>query len=854
MRLSLITIFIFTGSLIMGQTAKQGPQKGSRPFIDLAKVPNNAFEPGKVSVKFKKRFQHFLKQHPFTIKDGILLFGLQELDQLNRKLGTNNGQQLFSTPLSSKAALHDDWGLDLWFGLSLPSNTDIKKAIAAYANTGLFEVVEPLYKVEMAGINSIQSFSPNDLKFAEQWNLKNTGQAGGTIGKDINIQDAWDIEKGKPEVIVAMIDRGIQYNHPDLSQNMWSGIGYNFLTNSPTITPEDHGTCTAGIVGAVSNNNVGISGIAGGDGSVNSGVRLMSCQIFEGTNNNGNIAGAIVWAADHGACIASNSWVFTVAGVYRQSVLDAIDYFCSNGGGNVLQGGLVIAAAGNNGDERLSYPGCYEKVIGVSATNNKDLKSSFSCFGNWVDISAPGGDATGGATDIPTTSTTGYVFFSGTSACSPHVSGVAALLASKLAGRASASDIREILLSTTDDIYPLNQGYLGKLGTGRLNAHKALQKADALLAATNVAAPTVFYGNADCNSIQLNWTKNSSNNEVIIAFNNTNSFGIPSNGTAYGIGSSIGSSRIIYKGNASSFNYHIPNSGVFQYFKIWSVNATNQYSFGKQVEILTGPVYNINDNSSYTEGFEGLSFPYQSARVSNPDKAITWAKTDNARHVGSVAVFMDNFNYPAIGQVDTLFLPQLEFSNADSIKLSFWKAYKAASNADSLAILASFDCGRTYATIWKQGGSQLATVPGSQAATYLPADADWKEQETSFGIPANAHKVIIAFKAINGNGQNLYLDDISIKTRTLPQKLKTDGLMVSPNPFSKEVTVQHYLPPTDLKAISVFNNLGQKLFAQHYTGNAASYMVLDLGKLSPGVYHFRFDYANRSVTKKMVKP
>jgi subtilisin family serine protease len=853
MKSVLTIISLFIGSFILGQNAKPVSQKGTRPIIDLAKVPTEAFEAGKISVKFKKGFLSFLKQHQPTITQGVCLFGIKEIDQLNRKFGVSNGKQLFSISQSSKTQLHEDWGFNLWFNLSLPNTADIKKIVTAYANSGLFDVVEPLYKTETVGTNSIQSFSPNDMRFAEQWNLKNTGQAGGTIGKDLNITDAWDIEKGKPAIIVAMIDRGIQYNHPDLAQNMWSGIGYNFLTNSPTITPEDHGTCTAGIVGAVSNNNSGISGIAGGDGSASTGIRLMSCQIFAGTNTNGNIAEALIWAADHGACIASNSWIFTVAGVYRQSVLDAIDYFCSNGGGYVLQGGLVIAAAGNNGDERLSYPGCYEKVIGVSATNNKDIKSSFSNYGNWVDISAPGGDATGDAADIPTTSTTGYTFFSGTSASSPHVAGVAALLASKLAGKASASDIREILLSTTDDIYPINQNYLGKLGTGRLNAYKALQKAQAFLSANNVVAPISFTGSTDCKNIVLSWAKNSSNNDVMIVYSGSNNIGIPANGTNYTVGGMLATGKVIYKGNASSFNFDIPNNDIFQYFKIWSVSAANQYSFGKQVEIMAGPVYEIADNSMYEEDFEGLSFPYQSLRVSNPDKAITWGRSDLAKHTGSVSVFMDNFSYPAIGQVDTMFLPQLKFANADSIKLSFWKAYKAAANTDSLAIIASFDCGKTYSTIWKQGGNQLATVPGSQATLYIPADAHWKKEEITFGIPVNAEKVIIAFKAINANGQNLYIDNINVKTKTLPQKLKADGLMVSPNPFSKQVTVQHYLPPIDLKAISIFNNLGQKVFYQTYTGNAGSYMVLELGKLTTGVYHFRFDYADRSVTKKMLK-
>ncbi len=837
-----------------GQDREEGLLRGSRPIIDLSKIPVSSYEPGIVSVKFKANFSPLLENTIPAEKNTFFLFGIGEIDRLNKRNKVKNASRLFINSTESKYQLHRRWGMNLWYNLSLPKDADIKKTVEEYIQSGYFEVVEPLYKIETTGIRTVKSFVPDDPKFIEQWNLKNTGQLGGSIGRDLGMTDAWDIEKGKPEVIVAMIDRGIQYNHPDLAQNMWTGIGYNFVTNNGIISPEDHGTCTAGIVAGVNNNNTGISGIAGGDGSLNSGARLMSCQIFMGSNTNGNIADALVWAADHGACIASNSWVFTNAGVYRQSVLDAIDYFCSNGGGNVLQGGLVIAAAGNNGDERFTYPACYEKVIGVASTNNKDIRSPFSNYGNWVDISAPAGDGLGDASDIPTTSINGYAFFSGTSACAPHVAGVAALIASKLSGKASASDVRDILLSTTDEIYQLNPGYIGKLGTGRVNAFKALQKAQSFLINNAVSPPISFTANADCHFINLSWTKNPNNNDVLIVYNENNSIGIPNNGSSYNIGENVtGLGKVIYKGNGSNFNFAIPNNNVFQYFKIWSLNATNQYSYGKQLEILTGPVYPINDNAGYDEGFEGLSFPYQSLRVNNPDASFTWERTNGAKHDGSKCAFIDNFDYTAINQADFMYLPYLKVNNVDSIKLSFWKAYRTNVNADSLVILVSTDCGKTYSPVWQKGGNDLATVPGNQATAYIPADADWKKQEITFSIPLSAEKVIIGFKNINGHGQILYLDDISVTTNVRPERLLNDGIVITPNPFSKQFTVRLFSSTADLKAISIFNSLGQKVFSQTYAGDAGSSMVFDMAKFAKGVYHVRFDYTNKSVTKKIVK-
>lgn len=829
--------------------------KGKRPFIDLSKVSDNAFEPNKISVKFKAAYRAQLSKGKINASKGIVQLDIPEMDRLNKAFKLKNASVLFLKSSNFKQqSLHEQWGFDLWYDLVFPEKTDVRKLMEAYQQSGLFEVVEPLYKIETTGIKSTQTFIPNDARFNDQWSLKNTGQAGGTIGKDIQATDAWDIEKGKPEVIVAMVDRGIEYYHPDLAQNMWSGIGYNFLTNNNVITPETHGTCTAGIVGAVGNNSLGISGIAGGNGQINSGIRLMSCQTFAGSVN-GGFGEALIWAADHGACIASNSWVFTNANVYRISVLDAIDYFCKYGGGNALQGGIAIFAGGNNGEDRLTYPACYEKVIGVAATNNRDIKSSFSNYGDWVDISAPAGDGNGDGADILTTNIGGgYVYFSGSSACAPQIAGVAALIASKLSGKASASDVRNILLSTADDISSLNPNYINKLGSGRVNAFKALQKAQAFLTAYTTNAVASFTASIDCNNIALSWTKNTSNDDVIVAYNTNNNIGSPVNSTNYVVGNTLpGGGTVIYKGSLSKLNYAIPNDNIFQYFKIWSVTTTNQFSFGKQLELLTGPVYTISDNSSYTENIESPSFPTQSLRVSNPDNGITWGRTIDAKHEGTISAFMDNFNYTTVQQEDVLYLPLLKVHDVDSVKLSFWRAYQAAANADSLAIIVSTDCGKTFTTIWKKGGKDLATIPGSQNIVYIANSADWKKETITFGIPNSTEKVQIGFKAINGHGQNLYLDEIAVNTKTLPQKLRQKGLLISPNPFAKQFTIQHYLPPTDLKAISIFNMLGQRVLYLTFTANADANLIIDMSRFADGLYEVRLDYSNSSVAQKILK-
>ena len=157
-------------------------------------------------------------------------------------------------------------------------------------------------------------------------------------------------------------------------------------------SPEDHGTHVAGTVAAVTNNSTGVAGIAGGSGSGN-GVRLMSCQVFSGTGS-GGFDQASIYAADNGAAISQNSWGYTSVNVYEQAVLNAIDYFNANGGGNVMTGGITIYAAGNDNATGNWYPGCYSGSFSVAATNNKDVRSYYSNYGSWINISAPGGEQT----------------------------------------------------------------------------------------------------------------------------------------------------------------------------------------------------------------------------------------------------------------------------------------------------------------------------------------------------------------------------------------------------------------------------------------------------------------------------
>ncbi|MCO5176243.1 MAG: S8 family serine peptidase [Thermomicrobiales bacterium] len=302
--------------------------------------------------------------------------------------------------------------------------------------------------VEYAELNGIYSAvaMPNDPRVGEQWQYENTGQTGGTADADIDAFAAWDVTQGSPSVAVAIVDTGIDSSHADLAGKVVKSV--NFSSSSTAEDRYGHGTHVAGIVAATTGNGLGVAGTC--PACVLYNVKVLG---DDGNGSWGDITTGINWALDNGAKVINLS-LGGSSGSY--AVQSSINYAWS-------KGVVIVAAAGNSNTSRPFYPAYYSSTIAVAATTSQDQKASFSNFGSWVDVAAPGQSI------LSTTMGSTYGLMSGTSMAAPFVSGLAGLLWSTPYGT-SKTAVRSRLESTADKI----SGTGSRWANGRINVCKAV--------------------------------------------------------------------------------------------------------------------------------------------------------------------------------------------------------------------------------------------------------------------------------------------------------------------------------------------------------------------------------------------
>jgi subtilisin family serine protease len=405
----------------------------------------------------------------------------------------------------------------------LPPGLGVPQAIQALSANPNVLYAEPNYTLHATDV-------PNDPRLPEMWGLHNIAQSGGTADADIDAVEAWSVRTDANSVVVGVSDSGIDYYHPDLAANIWlnsgemgtdvqgrdkatNGIdddgngypddwhGWNFVNN--TNDPFDdyyHGTHVAGIIGAVGNNDIGVAGVAWS-------VKLMPLKHL---NSSG--IGAISTATD--AILYAAKFVDPLG---RKIVQITSHSYVSASKSKTLEnaiktcGALVVAAAGNNGSNTMLYPAAYAQpnVISVAATDATDALASFSNFGSWVQLAAPG------VSILSTTPNNGYAFKDGTSMATPHVSGVAALVLAQNPVF-SIADLKAQILNNVD-VLP---GLSGKVTTsGRLNVRKALGAPELLPDTTAPAFVTdLAAAPASATSVTLTWTAPGDDGNVGTAF------------------------------------------------------------------------------------------------------------------------------------------------------------------------------------------------------------------------------------------------------------------------------------------------------------------------------------------------
>ena len=491
-------------------------------------IPADA-EAGELLIKFSPEMSDILDQAQLskTRSGKTTRSGIPSTDEVLDILGSYSFERVFPVDANTEARTREA-GLHLWYTVKFNKGTDLKAAAERLKQLGEISKVQTngrikrAYKTDSKRIylsdKALQQKStraaaaegePNDPGFASQWHYRNLGEGhynfenlnnnhvGAKAGCDVNALEAWKTCKGDPSIIVAILDEGVMYTHPDLAANMWCNPGettqgaktdgdgngyegdlhgYNFVTESGDITWTDandtgHGTHVAGTIAAVNNNRRGVCGIAGGDGTPNSGVKIMSCQVFSGQNSV-TLAGearAIKYAADNGAVILQCSWGYNSS---ESSIIngytpgpatekewaetyplekEALDYFINNAGSpnGVIDGGIPVFAAGNEYAGNPAFPGAYSKCVSVSSLAADFTPACYTDYGSLVTLSAPGGDLEyyskiGEQEDEYWAETTteqkgavlstmikngqpAYGYMEGTSMACPHVSGVAAL-------------------------------------------------------------------------------------------------------------------------------------------------------------------------------------------------------------------------------------------------------------------------------------------------------------------------------------------------------------------------------------------------------------------------------------------
>lgn len=569
----------------------------------------------------------------------------------------------------------------------------------------------------------------------------------------INAANAWNVFNGNSNITVAIVDNAVMWTHSELVGNTYTnsaeiagnsidddGNGYVDDVNGwdaadndnnavPTNTAMDHGTHCAGIAGASTNNSAGIAAIGW-----NIKIIPVKTETDLGPTNAISYGyEGIVYAANANARVISCSWGGGGAAVSEQAVID----YAWN------RGCIVIASAGNNGNTVQNYPGAYNRVYCVASVSSSDVKSGFSNYGTWVDISAPGENV---YSTTPSATTGTYQTYSGTSMATPLVAGLAGLMLSRCSFM-TQTDVLNCISSTAVNIYTLagNSSYVAnsRLGAGRIEAFQAMNCAASFTSTPPIANFRTPFRNV-CPLTPVNFYDSSSYAPTTWAW--VFQGGTPSTSTL--------SNPVVQWSTPGTYSVMLTVS-----------NANGSDSETKLSYItVAGPI-----NLPLQEGFQTLPFlPVNWTRNNIWNDNIYWERRTGLGGfaTSTVCAMFDNYNINALNQRDEMRTPKYSFSNVANARLRFDVAYArySATYTDTLEVKLSTDCGTTWSSIYIKGGSTLSTVANDVTSNiFTPTSSQWRRDTIDISLlTAGQGNVMFSFINRGHFGQPIYLDNINL--------------------------------------------------------------------------------------------